>query len=104
MNSFTFSWSRGREGVTVSSICDGIGESRSLKCIIVMRPPAHEDSNVAAELLAREIEKSTSLMHIRTRTNARCRAFSDQISNALVGTDAVRNFDLCFCKGEVHNV
>lgn len=83
----------------IASICDGIAASPSLTNVTVRNVPADgNDTSVAAELLASAITKSRRLAGISTMLKHR--EFLRKVQNALLRTQAVLNFEMCFMWNE----
>lgn len=106
----TLNLSLSREGVdgptssseaALNSICNGISESSSLQMLgVVCLRVEDADMERNAMALAGAVASSSSLERIGiiSRELSRTLAFADHICSALLQTEPVQNFDLCFRK------
>lgn len=80
---------------SLSRICDGITESKSLQRLFFCGLPGDDDDNgnILAKALAPAIATCASLMVV---TFPRSPYFAARLTNGLLQHDAVKNFDLCF--------
>jgi len=81
---------------SVASIFNGISECPSLQGISVLHPPPEDNVAFVATCLARAIAASSSVKEIIFVNDPRGSAFADKVCNALMSTDKLRQFDLCF--------
>jgi hypothetical protein len=89
---------------SLSTIFEGICDCRSFKGLAVHEPPPIAGhANVVAESLAWAISKSASLKKYRSYCPLMHRAFLGKIGSALLHTEAVKSFDLCFREREFAN-
>jgi len=78
----------------VTTICEGIAASTSLLCTAVSHSPAARDAEFVAESIVRASIASTSVNAIHV--DVQDLHFQAFVRNALVSTEAIQNFDLCF--------
>lgn len=98
----TLDWTAGENGRPPSciseqarhSICRGIAESTSLEGLLVSNPPGDDHATAIAESLSRAVAKSSCMKEVGTYSANR--VFTELLRTALLRTEAVQNFDLCF--------
>jgi len=83
---------------TVTSICNGIGASTSINSVLVSHAPPEDVSiSSAATALARATADSRSLLRIGFEGLVpSSHTFANHFGNALMHTEPVKNFDLCY--------